>query len=88
MNKQDFDLHSAFPAMPEECRCALSTAARSVKEEKEPMKRKYPVAILVAAILTLMTTIAIAEGVAWTLMLIALILRMERVRRKTKAAVK
>lgn len=62
MNKQDFDLHSAFPAMPEECRCALSTAARSVKEEKEPMKRKYPVAILVAAILTLMTTIAIAEG--------------------------
>ena len=33
-------------------------------------------------------TIAIAEGVAWTLMLIALILRMNRVRRKTKAAVK
>lgn len=62
MNKQDFDLHSAFPAMPEECRAALSSAARSVKEEKEPMKRKYPVAILVAAILTLMTTIAIAEG--------------------------
>ena len=55
------NLRDAFPAMPEECRTALSSAARSVKEE-EPLKRKYPVAILVAAILTLMTTIAIAEG--------------------------
>lgn len=55
------NLHNAFPAMPDECRAALSTAARSVKEE-DPVKRKYPVAILVAAILTLMTTIAIAEG--------------------------
>lgn len=54
------NLRAAFPAMPDECRSALSTAARSVKEE--PMRRKYPVAILVAAILTLMTTIAIAEG--------------------------
>ena len=57
----DLDLRAAFPAMPEECRNALSTAARSVKEE-ERMRRKYPVAILVAALLTLMTTIAIAEG--------------------------
>lgn len=55
------NLRDAFPAMPEECRSALSTAARSVKEEGR-MKRKYPVAILVAAILTLMTTVAIAEG--------------------------
>lgn len=62
MTKQDFNLHSAFPAMPAECRNALSAAARSVKEEEKPMRRKYPVAILVAAILTLMTTIAIAEG--------------------------
>jgi len=55
------NLRNAFPAMPEECRTALSDAARSVKEEKN-VKRKYPMAILVAAILTLMTTIAIAEG--------------------------
>lgn len=55
------NLRDAFPAMPEECRTALSSAARSVKEE-EPLKQKYPVAILVAAILTLMTTVAIAEG--------------------------
>ncbi len=61
MNKPDFNLLSAFPAMPEDCRSTLVNAARSVKEE-EPMKRKYPVAILIAAIITLMTTIAIAEG--------------------------
>lgn len=62
MNKHDdIDLRAAFPAMPEECRAALSDAARSVKEE-DRMKRKYPVAILVAVILILMTTIAIAEG--------------------------
>lgn len=62
MKNQDIDLRGAFPVMPDDCRRALSTAARSVREEKEPMRRKYPVAILVAAILTLMTTIAIAEG--------------------------
>lgn len=62
MNKHDdIDLRAAFPAMPEECRAVLSGAARSVKEE-ERMKHKYPVAILVAALLTLLTTIAIAEG--------------------------
>lgn len=55
------DLRAAFPAMPEDCRAALSNAARSVKEE-QPMTRKYPVAILLAALLILMTTIAIAEG--------------------------
>lgn len=60
MNNRDFDLMSAFPETPATCRDALMHAARSVKEE--PMKRKFPVAILVAAILTLMSTIAIAEG--------------------------
>ena len=60
MNELD-RLRDAFPAMPEECRSALSTAARSVKEENR-MPRKSYVAILVAAILTLMTTVAIAEG--------------------------
>ncbi len=56
----DIDLLRAFPPTPDNCRAALSAAARSVKEE--PVRRKYPVAILVAAILTLMTTVAIAEG--------------------------
>ncbi len=60
MNELD-RLRDAFPAMPEECRSALLTAARSVKEETR-MPRKSYVAILVAAILTLMTTVAIAEG--------------------------
>lgn len=55
------NLRDAFPAMPEECRSALSTAARSVKEENR-MPRKSYIAILMAAILTLMTTVAIAEG--------------------------
>ena len=61
MNQPISDLRAAFPAMPEDCRAALSNAARSVKEE-QPMTRKYPVAILLAALLILMTTIAIAEG--------------------------
>ncbi|MGN0753614.1 MAG: DUF4179 domain-containing protein [Aristaeellaceae bacterium] len=60
MKNRDFDLINAFPAMPAECRDALIHTARSVKEE--PMKRKYPIAILIAAILVLMSTIAIAEG--------------------------
>lgn len=61
MKDLDIDLLAAFPAMPENCRSALSSAARSAKEE-EPMKRKFPAALLAAAILTLMTTLAIAEG--------------------------
>ncbi len=60
MKNRDFDLMNAFPETPPACRDALMHAARSVKEE--PMKRKFPVAILLAAILTLMSTIAIAEG--------------------------
>ncbi len=62
MTDHDLDLHAAFPPMPESCRSALTDAARSVKEEEEPMKRKFTVAIVLAALLTLMTTIAIAEG--------------------------
>ena len=60
MNRLD-NLRDAFPAMPEECRSALSTAARSVKEE-ETMKHKFPIAILIAAILLMMTTATIAES--------------------------
>lgn len=54
------DLTRAFPPTPDACRDALSAAARSVREE--PLRRKYPLAIVIAAILTLMTTVAIAEG--------------------------
>lgn len=63
--KRDFeniDLRSAFREEPERCHRALMDAARSVGEETKAMKRKFPVAILVAAMLTLMTTVAIAEG--------------------------
>lgn len=56
----DIDLLRAFPPTPDNCRAALSAAARSVKEE--PVRRKAPVAIVLAALLTLMTTVAIAEG--------------------------
>ena len=62
MKDHEMSLLDAFPAMPDSCRAALMNAACSVKEEKEPVKRKYPVSILVAAILTLMATIALAEG--------------------------
>ena len=61
MNDQNLDLRSAFPAMPEDCRSALMDAARSAREEPSPHRRP-PVAILVAALLTLMTTVALAEG--------------------------
>ena len=58
----NIDLRGAFREEPERCHRALMDAARSVGEETKTMKRKFPVAILVAAILTLMTTVAIAEG--------------------------
>ena len=61
MKQQELNLLAAFPAMPDHCRAALSSAARSAKDE-ETVKRKYPVALLAAALLTLITTIAIAEG--------------------------
>lgn len=58
----NIDLRGAFREEPERCHRALMDAARSAGEETKTMKRKFPVAILVAAILTLMTTVAIAEG--------------------------
>ena len=61
--KRDFDnlnLRDAFPSMPDECRNALMTAARSVKEE-EPVRRITFRAVLIAACIILATTaIAIA----------------------------
>lgn len=61
MNTTGTDLRAAFPPTPEESRTAFLRAVRSVKED-ETMRKKYPVAILVAVILTLITTIAIAES--------------------------
>ena len=61
MNEHDLHLRDAFPPMPDNCRSALMDAARSAKEAAPP-KRRSPLAILVAAILILMTTVAIAEG--------------------------
>ncbi len=55
------DLRRAFPAMPEDCRAAYLQAVRSVKEENK-MKRKTPVALIVFAIVLMITTVAIAEG--------------------------
>ena len=62
MTDRNFKLRDAFPAMTENCRTALIIAARSVKEEEEPMKRKFTAAIVLATLLILTTTIAIAEG--------------------------
>ena len=47
------NLRDAFPAMPEECRSALSTAARSVKEE-EPVKRFVLRTALIWVLITVM----------------------------------
>lgn len=58
----NLDFRSAFREEPERCHQALMNAACSVKEERRFMKRKFPAAILAAAILALMTTVAIAEG--------------------------
>ncbi len=63
--KRDFDnlnLRDAFPSMPDECRNALMTAARSVKEE-EPVKRITVRTILIAACIIIATAaIAMAAG--------------------------
>lgn len=59
---EDLNLRDAFRPMPEQCRDALMTAARSVKEE-EPVKRITFRAVLIAACIILATTaIAVAAG--------------------------
>ncbi len=55
------DLRRAFPPMPEDCRAAYLWAVRSAKEEQS-MKRKTPMAVIVFAIVLMITTVAIAEG--------------------------
>ena len=63
MKQRDIDLthlKDAFPPMPENCRDALLTAARSVREE-QPMKRtSFRAALIVAAILIVTMAAAIA----------------------------
>ena len=49
------DLRSAFPAMPDSCRSALTDAARSVQEEKKMKKATFR-AVLIAAITAIVTT--------------------------------
>ena len=59
---ENLNLRDAFRPMPEQCRGALMTAARSVKEE-EPVKRITFRAVLIAACIILATTaIAVAAG--------------------------
>lgn len=56
------DLSGAFPEMPQDCKTALLTAARSVKEE-QPMKRaSVRTFVIVIAILIAATAIALAAG--------------------------
>ncbi len=63
------DLKNAFPPMEDAEYHALMDAARSVKEEGKPMKRKIPKAALIFAVLTLlMATVALAEGLGLNLL--------------------
>lgn len=70
--KRDFDnldLRAAFREEPTECHLALMDAARSVKEEKQTMKRNSMRTLLIAAIVALsMLTTAYAAGelLGWT----------------------
>ncbi len=70
--KRDFDnldLRAAFREEPTECHLALMDAARSVKEEKQTMKRNPMRTLLIAAIVALsMLTTAFAAGelLGWT----------------------
>lgn len=70
--KRDFDhlnLRTAFREEPTECHLALMDAARSVKEEKQTMKRNSMRTLLIAAIVALsMLTTAYAAGelLGWT----------------------
>ncbi|MBQ2953377.1 MAG: hypothetical protein IJE07_07445 [Clostridia bacterium] len=63
--KRDMDnlnLRAAFPEMPESCREALMTAARSVKEEKEMKRATFRVALIAALIIMSLTAVAFAAG--------------------------
>ncbi len=57
------DLNRAFPEMTDREHRALMDAASSVREEEQTVKRKLPKAIVIFAVLALMTaTVAVAEG--------------------------
>lgn len=59
----EIDLRAAFREEPESCHRALMHAARSVKEEKQPMKKQTMRTLLIAAVLVLsmLTTAFAAE---------------------------
>ncbi len=64
----NIDLKRAFPQMDDSEYHALMNAARSVKEEKQ-MKRKIPKAVLIFALVGLLTiTVALAEGLGANLL--------------------
>ncbi|MGN0755207.1 MAG: hypothetical protein ACI4ME_12195 [Aristaeellaceae bacterium] len=67
--QDDLNLRSAFREEPERCHRALMDAARSVKEEDEPMRKHSMRTVLIAAVVALsMLTTAFAAGelLGWT----------------------
>ena len=63
--KRDMDslnLRDAFPPMPDACRAALITAARSVKEEKDMKRATIRIALIAACIILATMTAAIAAS--------------------------
>ena len=69
---KELDLSKAFTPIPKDCLEALTRAARSVKEEEQPMKKKISFALVLAIVLILASVTALAvtlsnkyfEGVA------------------------
>ncbi len=72
MSKQSMEplnLRSAFPEMPEDCRGALLSAARSVREEEPNMRHATVKTLLIAIALLILTTaaaLAATEALGWT----------------------
>ncbi len=64
----NLDLRAAFRPMPDACRDALMTAARSVEEEKEMKRATFRVALIAAVMIVCMTAVAFAAGslLGWT----------------------
>lgn len=66
-NRNELNLRSAFPDMPQDCRDALLHAARSVKEEKK-MKHFTAKTVLIAALIiiaTMATALAAGQLFGW-----------------------
>lgn len=68
-NLDELDLRAAFREEPERCHQALMDAARSVREDKQPMRKhslKTIVIALAAALSMLTTAFAAGELLGWT----------------------